>query len=96
MQSYELYDVAKDKYQIHNIYDAQTDELHTQLEAYLNCGAPTVRRSDWEGGEHAGRQIKLSVMVILTVVLVENDYKRQQQANTVQPFYASTTMHMRY
>ena len=46
MQSYELYDVSKDKYQIHNIYDAQTDErkaeLHTQLQAYLNCGAPTA------------------------------------------------------
>jgi hypothetical protein len=46
MQHYEYYDIASDKYQMHNIYDQQTDErkaaLHKQLDDYFKCGSPTV------------------------------------------------------
>lgn len=42
MQHYELYDIAKDPYQMTNIYDqasaAKKSELHAALSKYFNCG----------------------------------------------------------
>jgi hypothetical protein len=44
MQHYELYDVAKDKYQMHNIYPVASAEvkaaLHAELDEYWHCGSP--------------------------------------------------------
>ena len=46
MQHFELYNVAADKYQMHNIYEQQTDAkkaaLHKQLDDYFKCGSPTI------------------------------------------------------
>ena len=40
------YDVANDKYQMHNIYPQQTAAkkaaLHKQLDEYWRCGSPTL------------------------------------------------------
>lgn len=44
MQHYELYDVAKDKYQMHNIYSQASAQLkaslHAELDEYWRCGSP--------------------------------------------------------
>ena len=43
-QHYELYDVAKDKYQMHNIYSQASAQLkaslHAELDEYWRCGSP--------------------------------------------------------